>query len=167
MNKLKYRQEYIQWFLNFRLKRMRASRLLLKISQNPQLLEQVVFTDDISDKDNALQIAAKGTSAFPFICRIDGMHYSQSLEAYRAMLNLPHDEYIHICLAYPDRPSLPEESVHVNIEADVDGEMVQNLQYIWQHLARQEILNEIDHALDRKDHDEFYRLISKLRRIES
>lgn len=165
MNQLRYKQEYIQWFLNFRFKKVRAARLLLKICQNPQLLEQVVFTDDITDKDNAIMVSAKGSDTFPFICRVQGMYYNLLQDAYKALLDLSASDNIYVSLVYPTRPTLPGEEVS-NPE-DVDDEMVQNLQHIWQNLARQEILHEVDKALDRKDQDAFHRLIQKLRRIES
>ncbi len=165
MNQLKYKQEYIQWFLNFRLKKLRISRLLLKISQTPQLLERVTFVDDITDRDNALLVSARGTEAFPYICRVDGIYYNQPQEAYKAMLDLPEDEPIYLCLVCPTRPVLPKDGT--SRDQAVDDGLVQNLQFIWQRLARQQILHEIDQALDKKDQEEFFRLIEKLRRIES
>ena len=164
MDHLKKKREYIQWFLNFRLKKMRSARLLAKMSHTPEVLERVEFVENISNKENALLVSAKGTASFPFICRVKGSYYSQPLEAFKAMMTLPKESTICVCLEHPHRPSPTNENS--TEEDEVNDQMVQELQYIWQSLARQEILYEIDHALDKKDSEEFYRLLEKLRRIE-
>lgn len=163
MNSVKQKKDYIHWFLNFRLKKAKAARLLLNLSHTPHLLNQVVFVNDISGKDNSILVSARGTSTFPFICRVNGLYYSDPEDAFEALLHLPEKKKLYLCLSYPERPATPELLAE---DSEVDDEMVKSLQAIWQKLAREEIMQEIDAALDNNDKEEFLRLTQKLKRID-
>ena len=162
MNKVKQKRDYVRWFLNFRLKNPKAAKLLINISHNSHILDQVIFVDDITANNNALLISARGTRTFPFLCKINGLYYSNPDDILEIINQLPENEPLYICLAYPERPVIPEL---LDINSAVDDDMVKSLQQIWLNIAQKEILQEIDIALDKNDKKEFVRLTRKLRQI--
>ncbi len=163
MNQVKQKRDYVRWFLNFRLKNPKAAKLLINISRTSHILDQVTFVDDITSKNNALLISARGTSTFPFLCKINGLYYSSPDDILETISQLPENEPLYICLAHPERPVIPE---FLDTNMTVDDGMVKSLQQIWLNIARKEILQEIDMALDKNDEQEFLRLTRKLRQIK-
>ncbi len=159
---LKEKQDYLTWFLtNFPLKSPTAAKILYYISRNSYLLERVSFSKSLRQQPNSLLVSAKGSKTFPFVCKIDGVHYSDPEQIIYLLHNNPPDALI--C-----RLALPESPACAFCSSQRRLKVVNSTKGQAPHLHRRSsLLTAIDRALDQKNPVEFYRLSGKLKYLAS
>lgn len=127
-------REFIEWFLRTReLKYEPARKLLEYLMQNRQLLQRVEFVEDIASFQNAALISAKESQTHPFIFRWRG-RVRYDVEEAMADLQSTLPVRFRLWLSFDPalgRPLLPN---------------------------REELMDQIDQALDRGDREAFQRL---------
>lgn len=135
-------REFIEWYLRtYELKYEPARKLLEYLLQNRQLLQRVEFVEDIASFQNATLISAKDSLTHPFIFRWRG-RVRYDVEEALADLHSTLPVRFRLWLSFDPvvgRPVLPN---------------------------REELMDQIDQALDRGDRETFQRLAQEFRSIK-
>ncbi len=135
-------KEFIEWFLRtYGLKYEPARKLLEYLLQNRQLLQRIEFVEDIASFQNAALISAKDSPTHPFIFRWRG-RVRYDIDEALADLHSTLPVRFRLWLSFDPgagRPPLPN---------------------------REELMDQIDQALDRGDREAFERLAQEFKSIK-
>ena len=143
------KKAFISWFLEaFKLKKPDAGRVLQLILGNEQLLRRVQLVDNIRFLPTAVLISSQDAKTVSYLLKIDN-RYFEDIDEFMEALQDTGEEQIYVCLSFnrefvcaycPDK-AMPQQR------------------------RRQELLWQIDEALDRRDRGTFMRLTGELKEL--
>lgn len=167
------KKEFIRWFLNeYQLKRRECIWILNFLMSNDSLLEKVHFVDQVKYCPRGIVMSTTCIDEVPF------RFYKQSVmttDAEKSFhdLRINHTEEIYIQLNFKDGKrsyqyiAVLEENPYIPVNKKLmekDQELVESfLDYTLITYRKNELMKQIDEALDQKDQALFERLVNDLK----
>ncbi|AQS58751.1 YpiB family protein [Desulforamulus ferrireducens] len=174
-NSLAEKRELIVWFLRTnRLKKPEAARVLEFIKDNKTLLSRVQFTQNLSDKKDALLISAVYTNTFPFDCRINNVSFGSVDEVIHQLKHNPPNK-LYLWLSYVSPPNCllctqanrRKASAKPNPAAVAHRMLVDAVRAVNKKEARRKaLMSKIDECLDERNFPKFKELTEELHRLD-
>ncbi|AWE07001.1 hypothetical protein DCE79_06115 [Lysinibacillus sp. 2017] len=167
---------FIRWFLkNFQLKRREGVWILNYLLSNDELLENVHFVDDAHYCPRAIVMSTVETTSIPFRFYKENIMTSDAEKSFHE-LRLNAQKSMYVQLNFPNIPPDPlylavlEENPYVPNDVVINEKdriaaekLLENSLYEFQE---QQILNEIDAALDAGDKERFFELSNLLQALK-
>lgn len=127
-----------------------------------EILRRTELVSDLTGYECAILVSAKGSGTWPFLFRRGEKVYTKTSQAVvELMKSLP--EHIALCLSTAPPPWSAERQEFLDMLARWHDEVFhEDLERV---TRRQELLRQIDHALDRGDRSLFEQLSAELRRM--
>jgi uncharacterized protein YpiB (UPF0302 family) len=170
------KKDFLKGFLQqFELKRRECAWLLNYLMSDDELMERVHFVEQAAHTPKALIISAKGVDSIPFSFHKE-KHITTDAEKAFHDIRLNQDEDIYIELhfngakQYPpylvvleDNPHIPE-NIELAVAFQQEAELL--LERSIRSFRKEQLLSEIDLALDRQDEKSFKLLVEQLQQLE-
>ena len=168
---------FIRWFLkNFQLKRREGVWILNYLLSNDELLENVHFVEDAHYCPRAIVMSTVDTTSIPFRFYKENIMTSDAEKSFHE-LRLNARQSMYLQLNFPNIPPDPlylavlEENPYVPKDRLISEKdritaekLLKNSLYNFQE---QQLLNEIDEALDAGDKDRFFELSNLLQELKN
>ncbi|MFC0559896.1 ReoY family proteolytic degradation factor [Halalkalibacter alkalisediminis] len=170
------KKEFLKSFLQqFELKRRECAWLLNYLMSDDELMERVHFVEQAAHTPKALIISAKGVDTIPFSFHKE-KHITTDAEKAFHDIRLNQNEEIYIELHfngakhYPpylvvleDNPHIPE-NIELTVAFQKEAELL--LDRSIRKFRKEQLLSQIDNALDQQDEFAFKRLVQQLQQLD-
>lgn len=168
------KKHFIKWFLEkYELQNREAEWLLQYLASNDHLLERVHFIDNFKNLPKTILMSTKCVQMTPFKFYKNRRVTSDVEKAFLDIHNNPHED-IYIGLFFKDRSVSPEYAAVLETnpqedakEADALVSLQAELILDWsiKNYRLSKIYEQIDHALDTGDRQQFEKLTSQLKEL--
>ncbi|MCL7745925.1 ReoY family proteolytic degradation factor [Halalkalibacter alkaliphilus] len=170
------KKEFLKTFLQqFELKRRECAWLLNYLMSDDELMERVHFVEQAAHTPKALIISAKGVDSIPFSFHKEKHVTTDAEKAFHDIrLNQTEDIYIELHFTgarqYPpylvvleDNPHIPE-NLELAVAFQKETEWI--LDRALKSFKKEQLLSDIDRALDEQDQERFKHLVLELKQLE-
>ncbi|KHF40324.1 ReoY family proteolytic degradation factor [Halalkalibacter okhensis] len=170
------KKEFLKTFLQqFELKRRECAWLLNYLMSDDELMERVHFVEQAAHTPKALIISAKGVDSIPFSFHKEKHITTDAEKAFHDIrLNQTEDIYIELHFTgarqYPpylvvleDNPHIPE-NIELAVAFQKEAEWL--LDRSLKSFKKEQLLLDIDRALDEQDQKRFNDLVLELKELE-
>jgi len=174
---LKDKKKFLKWFLQrYQMKRRESMWILNYLLNHDIVLNKTKFVEEADKTPRGIQMGTVGSDAEAFRFYKDGLEYDHPEQAFHEVrLNWHTDLYVELLFQEswlsPEYAEVLEDNPYAKwndrMPDELDQQVDDAVDSFYLQEQRQQLLDEIDRALEMDDRDEFYELTKTLKDVES
>ena len=174
--KLKDKKKFLKWFLQrYQMKRRESMWILNYLLNHDIVLNKTKFVEEANKTPRGIRMATVGTEDEAFRFYKDGQEYDHPEQAFHEVrLNWHTDLYIELLfqdsLLSPEYAAILEDNPFAKwndrMTSEIDEQVDEAVDTFYLQKQREQVLEDIDRALETDNRDDFYSLAEELKHIE-